>query len=925
MELLLVYECLGCLYDALMQGELEVVAGRLRKLAISEGRDDYQMLVANADRYGNKAEIFELLGRRCNALCEVMPLLFTFCSKLRIDDESLLGRIIDFIRGCKESNSREECEWIVKILFLIVEMSKEKRKDSGIRLKLIECIKIYGERAGIVSHLIDLMGSKSGGDAVWPILESVPSVCGEFVRACMNQTSQVVQKNLSVLLPQLSERHAELFCDYERFDELCDSEHFFMRSCFLEVYMNLVEYFKANGNVEKMNDLVDLIVERMSDTYFLVRQKALHTLGTLFERNSISIGKRAHVIDGVCGRILDKAVAVRKRAISLCCRVLANHPFVSEQTLEKRETSGIVGDCERRYYEDLNDFHDSMKKAQGSIMELLSGEVRTEAGDCIEFVKLALHYGIEGSEEAFRLIFRLVWTREVDLLAQSFRDLLVQKKQGGMHAFVFLKRFVRQDGDYSFEKILKELCVRGYVDKCFASELRSIFMQGSYLFESSYLLLHTSRPISVDSLREMLLYTTKMLFSSKGEDELASMLSVYKNVIRMRARQKVDAADEIITLMIKNLAKMVFFDHQTVEMTVDAVYGLSAQPETSSVALIQGLCSASKGGMKIACAVGCVAIRHMQYLEELEKLVKANRISVNVDRSVITPEITERRKSINASRLSISVMANEEGRADAMARDAEIETDVNISPKLMDRSEEEISDFFFYVKEKEMLYGHNSVVCKFKRMIEDMCVSVCDDARVVAYTALYKLMCVSFEYFSSHYQAFIASMRHFDARIRANAVVAMSDFLQNYNTAVEGDCGLLIDALGDVDIDVRKNAFLVIHMLLANNIIKIKGYGGRLVTLLGDNDLSMRRMAENLLIQISKNETMMAALFYEAVTAQEATLIPHIEFLAELIGEKVRESLFAKISRLKIHPDLVRHIHDAFCLDSKLREELPLS
>ncbi|KAM0671426.1 chromosome condensation complex Condensin [Ordospora colligata] len=908
-----------------MQRELEVVASRLRKLAISEGRDEYQMLVTNADRYDNKIEIFELLGRKCNALSEVMPLLFTFCSKLSIDDEHLLGKIIDFMRGCKDINSREECEWIIKILFLIVEMSKEKRKGSGIRLKLTECIKIYGEKTGIVSHLIDLMSSKSGGDTIWPILESTPSICGEFVRACMNQTSQTVQKNLSVLLPQLSERHAELFCDYEKFDEFCDSEYFFMRSCFLEVYMNLVGYFKTNRDVEKMNDIIDLIVERMSDTYFLVRQKALHILGALFERNSISIGKRAHVIDGVCSRILDKTVAVRKRAIGLCCSVLANHPFVSEQTLEKRAVKDIKDECERRYYEDLNDFHDSMKKAQKSIMELLSGDVRTEAGDCIEFMKLALHYGIEGSDKAFSQIFRLVWTREVDLLAQSFRDLLIQKKQNGMHAFVFLKRFVRQCGDYSFERILKELYRRGYLEKSFTNELRSVFMQGSYLFESSYLLLHTSKPISVDSLREMLICTTNMLFSSKGEDELATMLSVYKNVIRIRTRQKVDPADEIITLMIKNLTKMVFFDHQVVEMTVDAIYGLSAQPEISSVALIKGICSASKGGMKIVCAVGCVAIRHMQYLEELEKLVKAKRISVNVDRSVLTPEITERRKSINASRLSISMMANDEGKVDGIPRDIEIEINSNISPKLMDRSEEEISDFFFYVKEKEMLYGNNSVICMFKKMIEEMCVSECDDAKVVAYTALYKLMCVSFEYFSSHYQAFIASMKHLDARIRANAIVAMSDFLQNYNTAVEGDCGLLIDALGDTDIDVRKNAFLVIHTLLTKNFIKIKGYGSRLVALLGDDDLSMRRMAENLLIQISKNETTIAALFYEAVTAQDAMLMQHIEFLTELIGEKVKENLFAKISRSKVHPDLLKRIHDAFCLNSKLTEDLPLN
>ena len=37
-----------------------------------------------------------------------------------------------------------------------------------------------------------------------------------------------------------------------------------------------------------------------------------------------------------------------------------------------------------------------------------------------------------------------------------------------------------------------------------------------------------------------------------------------------------------------------------------------------------------------------------------------------------------------------------------------------VSSKLTDKSEQEVDDFFFYIKEREMLYGDGSILSIFK-------------------------------------------------------------------------------------------------------------------------------------------------------------------------------------------------------------------
>ncbi|ADM11117.1 chromosome condensation complex Condensin subunit D2 [Encephalitozoon intestinalis ATCC 50506] len=917
-----------------MQRELEDLITKLKTMAIVDNHEDYNYLVSCTDKYDNKGKIFELLRNRNNAPGEMAPLLFTFTSKLGTEsDEGLLVRIIDFIRGCRR-DSRETSEWMVKILFLILEKVKEKRKDSAIRLRLLECIRIYSQDIGLVNHMIDLMCTKSSSEIIGSILESIPSVSHEFIECAMKQDNPALLKNLSLVLPSLSEKDISLFVNYESFEEFLESEHFFMRNCFLEICANLVEHFKKKGMVEKMNDLIGMVVERLSDTYFLTRYKALQVLECLFQRNSIGVGRRHEIIREIGGRVLDKTVVVRKKAIGICSGLLMSHPFASEKSLEKKnfkpsedENNSNYPDnkkkeVERRYHEDLNEFHDIMREIQDNVIILLNGETKTEIAECVEFVKLSFYYKIDGSKEAFESLFDLVWTQDQELLVLSFKDLIMQMKMSKISLFGFFKEFIRKEGNHSFERMIRELSTRRYIDKSFVGELYNTFLQGAYLFETSYLLRHIGRPVPVDMFHSLALSITNLLFSIQEEKDLVEMLSVYKNIIQIKIRERVEFDGEIIEMLIKNLVKMTFFEHQVTEITVSVIYSISRFPEKSIIMLLEKLCMMEKSMLKVISAVGYIGLKHMKYLEELERLVKSNRIKVKVDKTVITPEIVERRRSINASRQSISTIIEEERDGNStILSDPGFSN--NISSRIGDKSEEEIIDFFFYIKEKEMLYG-KSILSIFKRIVEDGCHSNDEEIQVCSYVSLYRLMCISFEFFTEHYDVFVRSMNHPVSRVRANAVVAMGDFLLNYNTVAEQHTYLLLESLSDADVDVRRNALLVIHNLLMKNILKIKGYGSKLAVLLIDEETEIREMAEHLLVQISKKENMMSVLLYETITAGNDQLSSVIGFFRDLVSEKVKESLFLKALKSKVEPETLRLLHSAFDLDEKMMEVVRL-
>ncbi|EOB13259.1 13S condensin subunit [Nosema bombycis CQ1] len=601
---------------------------------------------------------------------------------------------------------------------------------------------------------------------------------------------------------------------------------------------------------------------------------------------------RNKLIKKIGERVLDKTILVRKRALTICSYLLMNHPFKSEGSLKRRggsdgrEVGGSskVGNGEvdkgdkgnlpnpnldtpinptpnlhSDYFKDLNDFHDVFMQILNKVTIYLNSQISGDLQVFIEFIKLCLYYEIEGSREAFEMIFDFVLEGEEDSLSTCFSDIIVRLKMRKISPYSFLKQFIYSNSP-SFNQILKVLYKKRIIDNDFYFNVVDLFLKGIDLLECSYLLRNIPKQIEEDLFYNLLKYTTGVLFSVQDSESLSEALKVYCNVLKIRVKRtggnvkgnnsskvegdsKVDKDtggnepnldqpnitnlnSTITTLIIKNLAKMVFFDYQTVQVSIQSLYFLSKNPEESVSQLLNTLSLKNVNSLKLIYSVGCIGVLHLEYLEKLENLAKKKKTKMD---TIIPEDIKERRRSINASRLSINsniemsilnemsigesncngdyseIMVNKRKKRNTINNTINNNNNFNFDQDLSD-----ISDFFFFIKEKDLLYNKDALLYGYSKDIPKYCREGNDKIQEVSYLTLFKLMCLSSEYFLEHKDLLKSSFKHPNPKIRANSVIAMGDFLLYYNSITEDLSQLLFMNLNDKDLIVKRNTLLII-------------------------------------------------------------------------------------------------------------------
>nr|XP_013180933.1 unnamed protein product [Papilio xuthus] len=627
---------------------------------------------------------------------------------------------------------------------------------------------------------------------------------------------------------------------------------------------------------------------------------------------------RNKLIKKIGERVLDKTILVRKRALTICSYLLMNHPFKSEGSLKRRGGSdGNVGGSEVKdskvgngsndgsklgkgevgskikdskvdkgnldkgnlntstttnpppinttthpssdYFKDLNDFHDVFMQILNKVTIYLNSQISGDLQVFIEFIKLCLYYEIEGSREAFEMIFDFVLEGEEDSLSTCFSDIIVRLKMRKISPYSFLKQFIYSNSP-SFNQILKVLYKKRIIDNDFYFNVVDLFLKGIDLLECSYLLRNIPKQIEEDLFYNLLKYTTGVLFSVQDSESLSEALKVYCNVLKIRVKRtggnvkgsnssKVEGGSKvdkdtggndnkdnggnepnldnnpnitnlnstITTLIIKNLAKMVFFDYQTVQVSIQSLYSLSKNPEESVSQLLSTLSLKNVNSLKLIYSVGCIGVLHLEYLDKLENLAKKKKTKMD---TIIPEDIKERRRSINASRLSINSniemsILNEMsiGESNYNGDISEImvnkrkkrNTILNSNKFNFDQDLSDISDFFFFIKEKDLLYNKDALLYGYSKDIPKYCKEGNDKIQEVSYLTLFKLMCLSSEYFLEHKDLLKSSFKHPNPKIRANSVIAMGDFLLYYNSITEDLSQLLFMNLYDKDLIVKRN------------------------------------------------------------------------------------------------------------------------
>lgn len=811
-----------------------------------------------------------------------ISLLFSYINRLSSNDisqlTSNLDQILNFIKQLENSTP---------ILFLLLE-SFASKKDEIYRFSVLEVLR--HETFGI-ANIIDLLFKNDTEFIILDVLRLKPVMIDEFIRETIKIDNSVASKNIGQIFPVLD---ISYFLNYKSFLFLFEREHHYLRNCFIDIVENLILYYKDQSNLEAISELTLLLYERLIDVNFYVRNRALGAIANLFKSEAILKDQRNVIIKEIMERAKDKTVIVRKRSINLLSQILLNHPFKNRTNLLRTEDEPELGSNQTNMNLDFEEFTTLMENTLQIVVSLLDDSLKTDILEISTFIKIAYLLRLKGSKQAIYKILGVVFTKDKNIVIDIFKEILLKRGE-------ILYEFIN---DKAFEIILQSLDIDEKM-------LFKNVYEGEKVFESIYILKQLKRHISEQNAMMLLNHMTSMLFSSSNEEELNINVKSYINTLCIikNLRYRIEHNHEIFNLVIKNTIKMVFYEVSLIKMVVNLIYSTSVNPEATVSKLLKNLCL-SKSSLKILDSIGWIALNQYYLQERFEKKSKGIKVgdlsnAVLVDGS----SLREKRKSLEEIRRnSLGGMSSEKQTIMGDMFRLSLKLD-DLEETLKNKSEEEIADFFFYLKETEILYSKTSMLHQFIPFLKESLRSQNSDIQTVAYSSLFKCMLISSTFFSENFNYIGEALDHPNNAVKNIAVVALHDFIIFYNSYFENS--ILFSRLSDPEIN--KNVLLIIFGLLQKNIIRVKNNSVKILNLLFDERLG--NIVRTIIRTFSTNNNIISVMFFEAYTSELS--IEHLKFLAYYVGSNIQESMFLKCLKSGMPKDRLKVVFNVFDLGEK--------
>jgi condensin complex subunit 1 len=163
-------------------------------------------------------------------------------------------------------------------------------------------------------------------------------------------------------------------------------------------------------------------------------------------------------------------------------------------------------------------------------------------------------------------------------------------------------------------------------------------------------------------------------------------------------------------------------------------------------------------------------------------------------------------------------------------------------------NEEEFTEAIAHVRERELLFGPQSLLAKFGQMVADICSNNTSynhpTLQAQAALCLAKLMCVSSEYCENNLGLLLTILeRSQDAVVRSNLVVALGDMAVCFNHLIDENTDFLYRRLNDGDPSVKRTCLMTLTFLILAGQVKVKGQLGEMAKCLEDSDKKIADMA----------------------------------------------------------------------------------
>lgn len=248
--------------------------------------------------------------------------------------------------------------------------------------------------------------------------------------------------------------------------------------------------------------------------------------------------------------------------------------------------------------------------------------------------------------------------------------------------------------------------------------------------------------------------------------------------------------------------------------------------------------------------VGHVAIKQIVHLELCELEFKRRKAEKEKDkkaapRKSLAPEPTPMKKGRKRGAMKDPTPA-----PDPEADDLDLMAGTN---------EDDFTDAIAHVRERELLFGPQSLLANFGPLVSDICANNTSynhpTLQAQAALCLGKLMCVSQEYCESNLNLLLVILeRSQDAIVRSNLVIALGDMAVCFNHLVEQDTEFLYRRLNDNDQSVKRTCLQTLTFLILAGQVKVKGQLAEMAKCIEDSDKKITEMARMFFSELSTKD-----------------------------------------------------------------------
>ena len=220
-------------------------------------------------------------------------------------------------------------------------------------------------------------------------------------------------------------------------------------------------------------------------------------------------------------------------------------------------------------------------------------------------------------------------------------------------------------------------------------------------------------------------------------------------------------------------------------------------------------------------------------------------------------------------------------------------------------TEDDFTEAMTHIREKELLYGQNSLLSNFGPLVTEICSNniayPSENLQSAATLCMAKLMCVSSEFCEKNLPLLITILeRSQNAVTRSNVVIALGDMAVCFNHLIDENTDFLYRRLNDRDGSVKRTCLMTLTFLILAGQVKVKGQLGEMAKCLEDSDKRIADMSRMFFTELATKDNAVYNHFidmFSLLTAEqgldEDSLKRIIKFLASFI-EKV--SVFVQIN-----------------------------